>query len=1294
MLSLDVRRGHLVLALLVATFAVVTFGLRVDSAGASPSCVPASDLLSASLTEASCFEGFDGNQVSDHPGLVLPHTDWQNLVGGAGLITVRDDTGDSTFSGGDKESDPGAWAFDPNGSAQGKVDVLAVATKTDTVAGDTFVYGAFERLTSTGDVFLSFELNQLAAGFDHDNNAATGPIPERSEGDALITFSGNQGDINVYMCRWHGDGLGETSNATYGWYELPGFGQPDPTPGGGLTDKASGSEGCTLLDTTTSPAAAGEMNSGVLNNYLPRFGGPTPLPANGSGAPNTIADEEFGEMVINLDDAVQQGGAANPCFAFGSVWIHTRASHSFTNSMEDLTAPSTVANGSNCAIAVAKTVAVNQSSTPPADNTFTDTAPALTGETLHYKLDVTNAGQETITNVVVTDPVCSSAPVLDTAATTGEEDGELEVGETWIYRCSKTYLAGDNTIVNTGTAKGQVGTGTCPAAAGSITLKCLTATDTATVTRGVPPCVPPDVTGDPQNVTMTYGDGNAVFTASATGSPTPTVQWQVSTNGSGGPWTNIPGETTTTLTIVDPTVADSGKRFRAVFTNTCGTDNSTDALLTVNPKSVTGTCTVANKVYDGTTAATITGSALGAGVVAGDDVTLNATNASSVFPDPDVGNNKAVPCSNFTLSGADAGNYTLTMSNTTANITPKLITGNCTVANKVYDGTTAATVTGSSLGAGVVAGDDVSLDATNASSVFPDPNVGSNKAVPCSNFTLTGPDAGNYTLSMNNTTANITPKQLTGNCVVADKVYDGTNAATITGSSLGAGVVAGDDVSLDSSGQNSAFGNPDVGNDKPVPCSGYALSGADKDNYTLSMNNTTADITPKQITGNCTVANKVYDGTNAATITGSSLGAGVVAGDDVNLNGGGASSTFNNENVGNGKPATCAGFALSGADAGNYTLTMNNTTGNITPKVLVGTCTVANKVYDGTTAATITGSSLSGAVAGDAVSLNGSGANSAFGDPDVGNGKPTPCSGYTLAGADAGNYTLTMNPTTANITPKPVVASCTAADKDFDGNTDATLTGSSLTGKVGSDDVGLGGGRAEFDTPDPGRGKPVDCSGFTLTGADKGNYVLVNTLDTTATIRRPPPPAPLPPEVEECLRRPVFAFIKGGQQTQRVEFFLDGKKYGDVRKPDSRRRFGVDVDRGKLGPGTHVLSATIYFTKASGRRPLKLIVVKLKPCLGTGVSKGIAVTDIGSGNCVSKAFLAFVRGHTISTVVFSLNGKRVRRLSVADGSGRYRVRIRPSMLRAGKNVLAARITFIRGSKKSPVTLKKTMRPCG
>jgi hypothetical protein len=72
----------------------------------------------------------------------------------------------------------------------------------------------------------------------------------------------------------------------------------------------------------------------------------------------------------------------------------------------------------------------------------------------------------------------------------------------------------------------------------------------------------------------------ATFTAGASGQPTPTVQWQVSTNG-GTTFSNITGATSTTLSFIT-SAGQSGNQYRAVFTDTCGGATTTAATLTVS----------------------------------------------------------------------------------------------------------------------------------------------------------------------------------------------------------------------------------------------------------------------------------------------------------------------------------------------------------------------------------------------------------------------------------------------------------------------------------------------------------------------------------------------------------------------------------------------------------------------------------------------------------------------------------------------------------------------------------------
>ena len=96
----------------------------------------------------------------------------------------------------------------------------------------------------------------------------------------------------------------------------------------------------------------------------------------------------------------------------------------------------------------------------------------------------------------------------------------------------------------------------------------------------------------------------------------------------------------------------------------------------------------------------------------------------------------------------------------------------------------------------------------------------------------------------------------------------------------------------------------------------------------------------------------MYNASTAATLntSGATL-VGVFSGDTVTLNTGGATGTFASQNVGTGITVTVAGLTISGAQAGDYTLTQPTTTANITPAPLTVTAVTNTKVYDGTTTA-------------------------------------------------------------------------------------------------------------------------------------------------------------------------------------------------------------------------------------------------------------------------------------------------------------------------------------------------------
>ncbi len=91
---------------------------------------------------------------------------------------------------------------------------------------------------------------------------------------------------------------------------------------------------------------------------------------------------------------------------------------------------------------------------------------------------------------------------------------------------------------------------------------------------------PPAITAQPTNQTVTAGQ-TATFTVAATGSPTPTVQWQVSTD-SGATFSILSGAISTTLSFTTAS-SQNGNQYQAVFTNSAGTATTTAATLTVNP---------------------------------------------------------------------------------------------------------------------------------------------------------------------------------------------------------------------------------------------------------------------------------------------------------------------------------------------------------------------------------------------------------------------------------------------------------------------------------------------------------------------------------------------------------------------------------------------------------------------------------------------------------------------------------------------------------------------------------------
>ncbi|QPQ54355.1 hypothetical protein IC614_08310 [Allosphingosinicella flava] len=508
--------------------------------------------------------------------------------------------------------------------------------------------------------------------------------------------------------------------------------------------------------------------------------------------------------------------------------------------------------------------------------------------------------------------------------------------------------------------------------------------------------------------------------------------------------------------------------------------------ITVTPKALTATASANNKTYDGN--ADATGSIALGGIVTGDAVSANG---AFTFADKHAADNKIVTASGITLSGADAGNYTVASAATAqANIARRAITVTGSVSDKTYDGTTGAS--GSLALNGAVVTDAVSAVGSLA---FADKTAGIGKAVNVSGLGLTGADAANYTVTLQApVTGNIAQRAITATASVSNKTYDGTTAAT-GGLSLNGAVVT-DSVSATGA---FAFADKNAGTGKAVNVTGLGLTGADAANYIVTLQApATADIARKAITAIATAVGKTYDGTTDAT---GSLALNGVAAGDANTVGATGTFAFADKNAGVGKTVNVTGLGLTGADAANYTVTLQApATADIARKAVTVSATANGKTYDGTTGAT--GSlALNGVMAGDANTVGATG-TFAFADKNAGTGKVVNVGNIALNGADAGNYILTSADQTAvaDILRKDILAVAAANSKTYDGTIAAT--GSlALNGVVAGDSVAASGTFA-FADRNAGAAKTVAVSNVTISGADAGNYTVTIPTSALADILR------------------------------------------------------------------------------------------------------------------------------------------------------------------------------------------------
>ncbi len=309
-------------------------------------------------------------------------------------------------------------------------------------------------------------------------------------------------------------------------------------------------------------------------------------------------------------------------------------------------------------------------------------------------------------------------------------------------------------------------------------------------------------------------------------------------------------------------------------------------------------------------------------------------------------------------------------------------------------------------------------------------------------------------------------------------------------------------VTIDSAAYNATFDTKNVGTAKPVTVTGVTLSGADAGNYTVAQPaGLTADITALELTvAGATADNKVYDGTTDATVTFTVRGAGRRhrsrrrrARHDGLLGFLRRQERRHRQDRHGHRPDP--GRRRRGQLHPRPARCSRPTS---PPKTVTGAFTADNKVYDGTTDATVATRSLVGTITGDVVTL--SGGTATFADQERRHGQdrhPDRCH--------------------ASAAPTPATTSWrSVGDHDRRHHRQDRLTGA-----VAADEQGLrrhhrrhrplarSAGRhaarrhrdpesaapATFADKNVGTGKTVTVTGATLGGADAGNYTLSATAD-------------------------------------------------------------------------------------------------------------------------------------------------------------------------------------------------------
>ncbi len=346
---------------------------RAVLAGAVVAAFAVVFVAASGAVSGSTFESNDGNLVVNGAGA----TDWANAPSRTRQDDLIGSSQDNALGQGTKEDDPNVsvvqGSIPPN-----KSDLSRFYTSTEKVSGNTFLYLAWERTNVLGSANMDFELNQTSTTFPSSGAVTI----VRKPGDLLFTYDFTNGGSKptLGLLTWLTSASvpnvsGFATNACYSSNSFPCWG--DRIDLGGFAD--------------------GQINSSTVSDPI----------ANVSLAGNT-----FGEMGVNLSAALPTifGPSPSTCESFGSAYLKSRSSASFSAEIKDFVSPQKI-SVSNCGyVLVHKTAAdtgldqpgasfsVSPGQTVGSTTNTSDSIPAVSGHDGYYCLDnLLTSGSYTIT---------------------------------------------------------------------------------------------------------------------------------------------------------------------------------------------------------------------------------------------------------------------------------------------------------------------------------------------------------------------------------------------------------------------------------------------------------------------------------------------------------------------------------------------------------------------------------------------------------------------------------------------------------------------------------------------------------------------------------------------------------------------------------------------------------------------------------------------------------------------------------------------------------------------------------